>query len=373
MIALFTIAKVATAQTVNGKITDNSQVPMPNASVSLLNAKDSSLKKINAADKEGNFLFEHIAAGKYILMATSIGYAKTYSAVFEYDSISSITQHLIIDKSTVQMTGVVVTAKRPPIEMKAGKTVVNVDGQPTNAGLNVLEILEKSPGVSVDADGNVSLQGKGGVMILIDDKPTYLSGTQLAAYLKSIQASGLNQIEIMTSPPAKYDAEGGSGVINIKTKKGTIKGFNGNLDLNYIQGLYPKYNGGANLNYRNNKLNIFGSYNGGVWESLGTMAINRNFYKDGAYSDSSAQITNRKNDNEWHNTRVGMDYYFTDNDVAGIVIRGGISEWEEIIKVYQTCTARIKRSVPFWHHKETIRGVRKISILMEITSIHSIR
>ena len=212
--------------------------------------------------------------------------------------------------------------------MKAGKTVVNVDGQPTNAGLNVLEILEKSPGVSVDADGNVSLQGKGGVMILIDDKPTYLSGTQLAAYLKSIQASGLNQIEIMTSPPAKYDAEGGAGVINIKTKKGTIRGFNGNVDLNYIQGLYPKYNGGANINYRNNKLNVFGSYNGGVWESFGTMAINRNFYKDGAFSDSSAQITNRKNDNEWHNARVGMDYYFTDNTVAGIVIRGGISEWE---------------------------------------------
>ena len=173
--------------------------------------------------------------------------------------------------------------------MRAGKTVVNVDASPTNTGLNVLEILEKSPGVAVDNDGNVSVKGKSGVLILIDGKQTYLSGTQLASFLKSIQANSLDQIEIMTNPPAKYDASGNAGVINIKTKKGTIRGMNGNVSLTYNQGYYAKYFGGANFNYRNEKLNIFGSYDGGQWEGLGTLTIDRNFYKNDVFSGSSDQ------------------------------------------------------------------------------------
>ena len=97
--------------------------------------------------------------------------------------------------------------------------------------MNALELLEKSPGVTVDNDGNISVKGKQGVMILVDGKPTYLSGADLAALLKNMQSSNLEQIEIMTNPPAKYDAAGNSGIINIKTKKGIVKGMNGNANL----------------------------------------------------------------------------------------------------------------------------------------------
>jgi len=212
--------------------------------------------------------------------------------------------------------------------VRAGKTVVNVDASPTNAGLNVLEILQKSPGVTVDNDGNVSLKGKSGVLILLDGKQTYLSGTQLAAFLKSLQASSLDQLEIMTNPPAKYDASGNAGVINIKTKKGTLKGMNGNLSLTYNQGYYPKYFAGANFNYRNNKLNIFGSYDGGQWEGLGILTIDRNFYKNSVISGSSHQSTNRHNLSHWHNVKLGLDYNFTKKDVAGIVVTGNLNPWK---------------------------------------------
>src|SRR5205085_11725783 len=128
---------------------------------------------------------------------------------------------------TKSLGAVTVTAKRPLIEQKPGMTVLNVEASPTNAGLNALELLEKSPGVSLDNDGNISLKGKQGVLILLDGKPTYMSPADLAAFLKNLQSSNLDQIEIMTNPPAKYDAAGNSGIINIKTKKGNIKGMNG--------------------------------------------------------------------------------------------------------------------------------------------------
>lgn len=315
-------------QSIVGTIGDESNKPLSGASVSLLKASDSSLVKLDVTDTDGIFSFNDIAKDKYLLLATHIGYTNIYSDILNLEDTSYVKKNIIMERIGTQLSGVVVTAKKPPVEVKAGKTVVNVDASPTNAGLNVLEVLEKSPGVSVDSDGNISLKGKGGVLVLIDGKPTYLSGTQLAALLKSIQASNLNQIEIMTTPPAKYDAAGNSGIINIKTKKGTIKGINGNIDLNYTQGLYPKYYGGGNINYRNNKLNVFGSYNGGAWEGRSLVSINRKFYNNGILDGYSNQTTTRHNKSNWNNVKLGLDYYFSENDVAGVVVTGSVNPWK---------------------------------------------
>jgi outer membrane receptor for ferrienterochelin and colicin len=123
------------------------------------------------------------------------------------------------------------------VEQKIDRTIVNVDAAVTNVGATALEVLENSPGVQVDRDGNVSLKGKQGVLILIDGKQSYLAGPDLAALLASMSASQLDQIEIMTNPPAKYDASGNSGVINIKTKKNKQRGFNGSLISVIVRGL----------------------------------------------------------------------------------------------------------------------------------------
>ncbi len=312
-----------------GTVSSENQQPLASATITLLHAQDSSAISTSVANQTGKFEFENIPEGKYLVLVSAVGYEPSYSAV----AISPRTPNLTLQTITLipradSMAGVVVTAKRPPIEVRAGKTVVNVDASPTNAGLNVLEILEKSPGVAVDNDGNISLKGKSGVLILVDGKQTYLTGTQLAAFLKSIQANSLDQIEIMTNPPAKYDASGNAGVINIKTKKGALKGMNGNLSLTYNQGYYPKYFAGTNFNYRNDKLNLFGSYDGGQWEGLGILTIDRNFYKNGSLSGSSDQQTDRHNKNNWHNLKLGVDYNFTRNDVAGIVITRSINPWK---------------------------------------------
>jgi len=312
-----------------GTVVSDNQNAFESATVSLLKAGDSSLVKMNVSDKAGKFAFENIPAGKYLVLVSAAGRQSSYSEAEVSPTIPDITlQSIELPEYTESMAGVVVTAKRPPIEIRAGRTLVNVDASPTNAGLNVLEILEKSPGVAVDNDGNVSLQGKNGVLILIDGKQTYLSGAQLAAFLRSIQASGLDQIEIMTNPPAKYDAAGNGGVINIKTKKGTVKGMNGNISLTYNQGFYPKYFAGANFNYRNDKLNVFGSYDGGQWEGLGLLTIDRKFYKNSQFSGSSDQATNRHNKSNWNNLKLGIDYNFSKKDVAGIVVTGSINPWK---------------------------------------------
>jgi hypothetical protein len=148
-------------------------------------------------------------------------------------------------------------SRKPPLEIKAGKTIVNVDATVTNTGATVLEVLEKTPGLSVDKDGNVSIKGRPNAMILIDGKPTYLPPSEIASMLSSMNASQVDQIEIMTTPGAKYDAAGSTGLINIKTKRTKARGFNGTFTTSFTQGFYPKNNNNLLLNLKTGKWNFF--------------------------------------------------------------------------------------------------------------------
>ncbi len=148
-------------------------------------------------------------------------------------------------------------SRKPPLEMKAGKTIVNVDATVTNTGATVLEVLEKTPGLSVDKDGNVSIKGRPNAMILIDGKQTYLPPSEIASMLSSMNASQVDQIEIMTTPGAKYDAAGSTGLINIKTKRTKARGFNGTFTTSLTQGFYPKNNNNLLLNLKSGKWSFF--------------------------------------------------------------------------------------------------------------------
>jgi len=325
------------AQTKTGKISgtviDGSTKVIESATITLLRAKDSSVAKMSVADKTGKYQFENVAEGRYLVAISAVGHNKGYSEIVE---VSSTTPEIAL--KTIELVpqaksiaGVTVTAKRPLIEQKAGKTVINVEASQTNTGLNALELLEKSPGVTVDNDGNISVKGKQGVMILVDGKPTYLSGPDLAALLKNMQSSNLEQIEIMTNPPAKYDAAGNSGIINIKTKKGIVKGMNGNANFGYTQGLYGRINGGVNLNYRNNKLNVFGGYNGGTYEGYNRLTIDRNLYESDKTTllRSIDQVSRPHFQGNWNNVKAGLDYYFSKKTVAGFVVNTGFGNNDE--------------------------------------------
>ena len=335
IVALISFPFVSHAQLKNGKVSgaviDGNSKTIESATIALLRARDSSVAKLSVADKTGKYVFENIIEGKYIVSVAAVGHEKGFSEVFELNeaNASVILKTIELVPVATSIAGVTVNAKRPFIEQKPGKTVINVDASPTNAGLNVLELLEKSPGVSVDNDGNISLKGKQGVLVLIDGKQTYMSGADLANLLKNMPSSNLDQLEIMTNPPAKYDASGNSGIINIKTKKSVIKGMNGSLNLGYTQGKYGRTNNGINLNYRNNKVNIFGGYNAGTWEGYNRLVIDRNFYKNGILDGSSDQVSKPHFDGVYHSIKAGIDYYFSKKDILGVVVNGNFNNGNE--------------------------------------------
>src|SRR5689334_21027415 len=162
-------------------------------------------------------------------------------------------------KSDSLLENVTVRGHKPLFEQKIDRLVVNVNASITNAGTNALEVLQKSPGVIVNENGSISLKGRTGVLVFVDDKQIFLTGNDLINYLRSLPAEMLDVVELMSNPPAKYDAAGSGGVINIRLKKSRIKGFNGNMSASYSHAYYPRPNGSFNINFRRNKLNFFSS------------------------------------------------------------------------------------------------------------------
>jgi outer membrane receptor protein involved in Fe transport len=217
-----------------------------------------------------------------------------------------------------------VTAKRPMIENKIDKTIVNVDASPSNTGLSALEVLEKSPGIVIDNNDNISVKGKSGVIILIDGKQTYLSGQDLANFLRNMPSNQLDQIEIMTQPSAKYDASGNSGIINIKTKKSKANGFNGSINNSMIFANYYKNTSGLNFNWRHNKVNVFGNYGLALWEGFNDIHITRSFRKD-AHTPANSyfdQNTFGRFSGYPHNFKLGVDVFASKNTTIGAVVTG---------------------------------------------------
>lgn len=326
ILGTFSIAGFAQTQSnsIRGSVGDGAKA-IEAASVSLLRSKDSSLVKIMVTNEAGQFQFDNPKAGKYLVMVTAVGYARTYSPAFEInESNGSVDlKPLVLTAQSKDLKAVTVSASRPMVEQKIDRTVVNVEAAVTNVGANALEVLEKAPGVQVDKDGNISLKGKQGVIILLDGRPSYLSGQELANMLRGMQASHLDQIEIMTNPPAKYDASGNAGVINIKTKKNKVKGFNGNLTLGAGQGVYFKTNESVNMNYRNGKVNIFGTYSFGRNNNFQQLDIFRRYKNDDKTTNAIfEQSSFMKRRNTSNNLKVGMDYFLNKKTTFGIVLSG---------------------------------------------------
>lgn len=319
---------------ISGTVTDASQKPLEAATVQLLKAETKTLVKAAVTNKQGLFELEKLAAGKYILTVSAVAFAPKPTPVeLTADKMTlELPAVQLTPAASKELSGVTITARKPLIEQKIDRTVVNVDAAPTNAGATAMEVLEKSPGISVNNDGVISLKGKQGVIVMMDGKPTYLSAADLANVLKNMPASALDQIEIMTNPPAKYDASGNSGIINIKTKKSKNEGLNGSVTAGFTAGLYErkgayysplKQSSSLNLNYRKGKVNVFGNYNFNYREGKNDLDIDRKFFnKDGtlnSYSTSSNEMNGRNNN---HTLKVGMDYYANKKNVFGVVLNG---------------------------------------------------
>lgn len=329
-VAFTTLSFVSNAQLNNGRISgtviDGSTKTIESATITLLRAKDSSVVKMSAADKTGKYQFDAVPEGQYMVSISAVGHNKGFSETFSISSANAVVTLKTIElvPQAKSMGAVTVTAKKPLIEQKLDRTIVNVEASVTNVGNSALEVLEKSPGITVDKDGNISLKGKQGVVVMIDGRPSYLSGVDLAGMLRSMSASQLEQIEIMTNPPAKYDAAGNSGVINIKTKKNKQFGYNGSLTTGYTQGRYARFNEGVNFNYRNSKVNLFTSLNYNRNHRGEDLLITRNF-RESSTKDLISIFDQKSfmvNEGHFYSGKIGLDYSASKKTTVGLVLNG---------------------------------------------------
>jgi hypothetical protein len=315
------LAHAQSTYLLSGKVTGTEQKALDGATVYLLKAQDSTLIKSALTDALGNFAFPRQAAGDYRLSVTMMGHITAKIGPFSLSADLKLADIVLTDANK-QLQEVTVTAARPFVEQKIDRTVVNPEALISNAGSTALDVLEKAPGVIVDQNGGITLKGKG-VVIFIDDKPTYLSGADLQNYLRSLNSAGIDQLELMTNPPAKYDAAGNGGVINIRTKRNKAKGFNGGINLAYIQGKFAKTNNNLNLNYRSGKLNLFGNFSYNYGNSFTDLTINRHFFdaQGNLFSNfmQASYIRSRSNN---YLAKIGADYYLSDKSTLGVNFTG---------------------------------------------------
>ncbi|HNP32114.1 MAG TPA: TonB-dependent receptor [Flavobacterium sp.] len=310
---------------VSGIILNENKAAVEFANITLHRVTDSVFVKAAITDEKGNFELDDLSDGNYYFKVSHASFQNFRSDNF---TISPEKQTLnfsnvILKSNSNNLKEVVVTKEKQFIERKLDKIVVNVENSIVSAGSTALDVLERSPGVMVNQESSINLKGKSGVVVMIDGKPTPLSGTDLIVYLKSVPAANIQTIEIITNPSAKYDAEGNAGIINIKFKKDQKQGFNGSATLSYGQGVYAKPSGSINLNFREKKWNFFGSHSYANPLNYGAFFINRKFF------DSNHNVTSIFEQNSFtkvpsisNNSRVGADFYANEKTVFGVMMNG---------------------------------------------------
>ena len=293
------------------------------ATIELCKLPDTLLIKTQRSDSGGKFLFRGITGhGEYILRISSGEYKNYVSPAFRIDSNHTFKNFNLIvmeRKDAVSLKEVVVSAKKPLLEQQIDRMIVNVDAMIGAPGSNALEILEKTPGVTVEMAGGISLNGKNSVLVMIDGRPTHLSSNDLAAYLKSLPGGTLDKIELIDNPPARYEA-GGSAIVNIILKKNKLQGFTGLISAGYNQGVYGRNNNSLMINFNRKKLNISSSFGYNRDEGFNSNAGTRSYFDENGNPESSlGSVNESKNYGSSLNGRLAIDYAFNSKTSYGFI------------------------------------------------------
>ncbi len=316
--------------TISGRVVNTSGIPIAGVNIILQFADSSTLAKSDITIEDGRFSLASIADGGYVLRATAIGYT-TYASDPIVVSGGDVTlRDITLQASAKTLQEVTVSAQKPLIEIKADKLIVNVENSIINTGSSVFEVLGRSPGVMIDQSDNVNLKGRPGVTIMMNGKIMPVSGADLANILKGMPSAGIEKIEIISNPGARYDAAGSGGIINIITKKDKTRGLNGILNGSYGQGIYPKANGGGNINYRTAKINLNVNYNYADRRTLNNLGITREFYINNELKTTYTQNNRTYFPVKNHSGSVSLDYNLSGRTVAGCSTTGNSSRFKPL-------------------------------------------
>ena len=304
-------------QNFKGLVIDkDTRQPLEYATISLNNLNRPEMIQGGITNGEGRFNLE-IFPGKYNL-------------VIEYISFNKYTQKDIIVKGSLDigvieleievnaLSEVEVMGERTEVEIRLDKRIYNVGKDITVRGGSVADVLDNIPSVSVDVDGTVALRGNNNVRILINGKPSGLVGISGPQGLRQLPAESIEKVEVVTSPSARYDAEGTAGILNIILKKQELIGLNGNFSLN--AGTPRNTRGSASLNWRTKKWNIFSTTTIGDSQTRGNYLNNNEYYNQGASSTYLNEKRNNKRNRKNIFNNLGVEYYI--NNKSSLILSG---------------------------------------------------
>jgi iron complex outermembrane recepter protein len=325
-------------------VQDTLRLPVDGATLSLYNLQKK-LVKTAVSDKQGRAEFARIPAGEYEIVASFTGYASLRQTLKHEGGAQDTEILLQLKQISKELKGVTVEARKPFIERRLDRLIVNVENSIIGAGASAFEVLEKSPGVVIDQNDNISLKGKAGVMVMIDGKLSPMSGSDLATMLRGLPSNAVERIEIMSNPSAKYDATGNAGIINIVMKKDKRLGTNGTLTAGIGQGIYHRRNAGISFNHRNAKLNIFGNYNYAARTFLNDLTIDRDILANGQKAEHFFLFNHMLYPNSSNTLRLGADYFVNKKTTIGVLFNGFINNQEKKVDNSSTVTAFSPSSV----------------------------
>lgn len=310
---------------ISGTAKDETGKPAEFVTIALYRSTDSSLVKTDLTNDKGFFELNEIPYTTYFVKISAISFETFTSDTFELSAEKTevALTDLVLKNGTKALNEITVSTDKQFIERKLDKLVVNVENSIVSAGNTVLEVLQRSPGITVNEESGINMKGKSGVVVMIDGKPSPLSGTELIAYLKTVPASNIQSIELISNPSARYDAAGNAGIINIKFKKDKRQGFNGSATASYGQGVYQKPSASINFNAREKKWNFFGSYSYSQPMNYTYFYITRKFFdQNHNLASTFEQESYTKQPFSAHNTRLGVDFYATPKTVIGVMVNG---------------------------------------------------
>jgi ferric enterobactin receptor len=292
---------------ISGVIIDSAtNKPVDYATVSLSRTGQTKSTNGSLADEKGNFRIDNVAAGKYRVTVSFIGYTtKIIDPITTTGSKPDLNLGtIILSPNSKVLKEVLVEGQAALVENKIDKLVYNAEKDVTISGGNATDVLRKVPLLSVDYEGNVSLRGSSNIRVLINGKPSGTMAGNIADALKAIPADQIKNVEVITSPSAKYDAEGTSGIINIITKKNNLEGVSGSVNA----GVGTRQNSGnANLNVKKGRLTVSGN-GGGYFSWPQTSLINSDrINTNGDFNRQSGESTTKR---VATNGSLGADYDF---------------------------------------------------------------
>lgn len=323
LIITLSVSNSFAQSSISGVLYENDTLTVTKAFVALFSKSDSTMVKIEPTVENGSFLISNVKANTYFLKATFVGFPDLI-----VDNVK-VSQGEDLDLGKLQFKSnnldvVEITGQKAILEVKPDRTIFNVEGTINSTGSNAIELLRKAPAVTVDNNDNISVLGRAGVRVFIDGKQLPLAGDDLSSYLKNLPSDQVDRIEIITTPGAKYEAEGNAGIIDIRLKKDKSMGANGSINLTATHGELFRGGLSGTGNYRNKKINVFG--NAGINRGDNLQEIIFKSQQNGLYLN---EVNNMNNDNDAISYRLGSDYSINKKNTIGFLYSGNMRMGED--------------------------------------------